>query len=130
MATELHLAEDTFALHLLLQHLESLVDIVFPDENLHGAFLLDRAAEWARRPGRPARWRTDRHKSSANSRENRSDVDIWKRHRGCQFGRCGDLGASPSGRQKINAYVFAYIVLKLPVNDFLPITISSDRQSG
>ena len=33
MAAELHLAEDAFALHLLLQHPERLVDIVVADEN-------------------------------------------------------------------------------------------------
>jgi hypothetical protein len=42
MLTELHLAEDAFALHLLLQHLEGLVDIVVTDENLHAAFLIIR----------------------------------------------------------------------------------------
>ena len=41
MAAELHLAEETFALHLLLQCLEGLVDIVVADENLHAEFLLD-----------------------------------------------------------------------------------------
>jgi hypothetical protein len=35
MLAELHLAEDAFALHLLLQHPEGLVDIVVTDENLH-----------------------------------------------------------------------------------------------
>ena len=30
-----HLAEDTFALHLLLQHLERLIDIVISDKYLH-----------------------------------------------------------------------------------------------
>jgi hypothetical protein len=29
--------------HLLLQHLEGLIDIVVTDENLHAAFLFDRA---------------------------------------------------------------------------------------
>jgi hypothetical protein len=43
MAAELHLAENTLALHLLLQHLERLVDIVIADENLHAAFLFVRA---------------------------------------------------------------------------------------
>jgi len=43
MAAELHLAEDALALHLLLQHLEGLVDIVVADENLHAVFLFDRA---------------------------------------------------------------------------------------
>src|SRR5450830_1841909 len=53
MAAELHLAEDALALHLLLQHPESLVDIVVTDEYLHAAFLFDRAVdgpdEWAGR---------------------------------------------------------------------------------
>src|SRR3984885_15008475 len=35
MAAELHLAENALTLHLLLQRLESLVDIVITDENLH-----------------------------------------------------------------------------------------------
>jgi hypothetical protein len=34
MAAELHLAENALALHLLLQRLEGLVDIVIADENL------------------------------------------------------------------------------------------------
>ena len=43
MSPELHLAEDALALHLLLQHPEGLVDIIVTDENLHAAFLFDRA---------------------------------------------------------------------------------------
>jgi hypothetical protein len=43
MAAESHLAEYALTLHLLLQHLEGLVDIVVSDENLHAAFLLGRA---------------------------------------------------------------------------------------
>ena len=34
MAAELHLAENALALHLLLERLEGLVDIVVADENL------------------------------------------------------------------------------------------------
>ena len=45
MAAQLHLAEDALALHLLFQHLESLVDIVVADENLQVVFLFDRAIE-------------------------------------------------------------------------------------
>src|SRR5712691_12833056 len=45
MAAELHLAEDAIALHLLLQHLEGLVDIVVTDENLHTSFLFNRAVD-------------------------------------------------------------------------------------
>src|SRR6478609_3173152 len=37
MAAELHLAENTLALHLLLQHLQGLIDIVIANENLHAA---------------------------------------------------------------------------------------------
>ena len=39
MAAQLHLAEDALALHLFLERLEGLVDIVVTDENLHAAFL-------------------------------------------------------------------------------------------
>ena len=35
MLAELHLAEKAFALHLLLQRPEGLIDIVVADENLH-----------------------------------------------------------------------------------------------
>src|SRR5581483_6428042 len=42
MAAKLHLAEDALALHLLLQRLEGLVDIVVANENLHAScFLLN-----------------------------------------------------------------------------------------
>jgi hypothetical protein len=56
VAAKFHLAEDALALHLLLQHLEGLIDIVVTDENLHAAFLFDRAAmePMAKRPGPPA----------------------------------------------------------------------------
>src|ERR1700749_2187692 len=39
MTAELHLAENPLALHLLLQRLEGLIDIVVTDENLHASFL-------------------------------------------------------------------------------------------
>ena len=41
MFAELHLAEDAFALHLLLQRSEGLVDIVVTDKNLHSVFFFD-----------------------------------------------------------------------------------------
>src|SRR6476661_5790164 len=37
MAAELHLAENSLALHLLLQRLEGLIDVVIANENLHAA---------------------------------------------------------------------------------------------
>src|SRR5688572_820622 len=37
VSAELHLAENSLALHLLLQRLEGLIDIVIADENLHAA---------------------------------------------------------------------------------------------
>src|SRR5579885_2626016 len=40
VATQLHLAEDALALHFLLQRLESLVDVIVADENLHAVILL------------------------------------------------------------------------------------------
>jgi hypothetical protein len=42
MAAELHLAEYALALHLLLERLQGLVDVVVADENLHASFPLDR----------------------------------------------------------------------------------------
>src|SRR3974390_2020664 len=45
MAAQLHFAEKALALHLLLQRPEGLVDIVVADENLHAAFLFDRAVD-------------------------------------------------------------------------------------
>ena len=42
MAVKFHLAEDALALHL-----EGLLDIVVTDENLHAAFLFDRAIDGA-----------------------------------------------------------------------------------
>jgi hypothetical protein len=35
MAAKLHLAEDAFALHFLLEGAKSLVDVVVANENLH-----------------------------------------------------------------------------------------------
>ncbi len=35
MAAKLHLAENALALHLLLERLEGLVDVVVANENLH-----------------------------------------------------------------------------------------------
>src|SRR6266849_3494130 len=37
---QLHLAENALALHLLLERLEGLIDVVVTDENLHALFLL------------------------------------------------------------------------------------------
>src|SRR5258708_30622853 len=37
VTAEPHLAENTLALHLLLQHLQGLIDIVIANENLHAA---------------------------------------------------------------------------------------------
>jgi hypothetical protein len=37
MTAELHLAENPLALHLLLQRLEGLIDIIIANENLHAA---------------------------------------------------------------------------------------------
>ena len=45
MAAKLHLAEDVLTLHPLLQHLESLVDIIVTNENLHASFLFNRSID-------------------------------------------------------------------------------------
>src|ERR1700741_107914 len=41
MLAEFHLTEDAFALHLLLQRPEGLVEIVVTDKNLHAVFLFN-----------------------------------------------------------------------------------------
>src|SRR6516164_1210769 len=55
VAAQLHLAEETFALHLLLQRLEGLVDIVVADENLHVVFLFSPTVD---RPNSQGAWIT------------------------------------------------------------------------
>src|SRR3984893_1882612 len=40
VTAKLHLAEDALALHLFLQRLEGLIDVVVTDKNLHASFLL------------------------------------------------------------------------------------------
>jgi hypothetical protein len=67
MAAEFHLAEYAFALHLPLQHLKGLVDIVVADENLHAVFLFDRAVNGPDGQGARGHWRTDTHNSAADS---------------------------------------------------------------
>ena len=53
MLAELHLTEDAFALHLLLQRPEGLVDIVVTDENLHVVFLFNPTVD---RPNSRGAW--------------------------------------------------------------------------
>ena len=40
MAAKLHFAENALALHLLLERLEGLIDVVIADENLHRVVFL------------------------------------------------------------------------------------------
>jgi len=54
MLAQLHLAEDAFALHLLLQRPEGLVDIVVTDENLHLSFLFNPTVDRPNSQGRLA----------------------------------------------------------------------------
>ena len=76
MSAEFHLAEDALALHLLLQHLEGLVDIVVTDENLHAAFLFDRAIDGSDGQGDRGQSRTDMHDQMPMTLTVRTDVDI------------------------------------------------------
>ena len=87
MATESHLAEYALALHLLLQHLEGLVDIVVADENLHAVLLFDRAVNgpMAKALGH---WRTDMHNSGADGTSRYEPPSIFESvpadgHHGC-----------------------------------------------
>src|SRR5262249_11480485 len=41
MPAKLHFAENALALHLLLERLEGLIDVIVPDENLHASFLFE-----------------------------------------------------------------------------------------
>ena len=76
MATEFHLAEYALALHLPLQHLKGLVDIVVADENLHAVFLFDRAVNGPDGQGTRANWHTDMHNSGADSTSGTNNVNI------------------------------------------------------
>jgi hypothetical protein len=70
MAAHLHFAEQALPLHLLLQHFEGLIDIVVTDEDLHAAFLLDRAVG-----------RTDRQAARASDARLEPDLLIAGRRR-------------------------------------------------
>jgi hypothetical protein len=65
VTVQLHLAKDALALHLLLQNLKGLVDIVVAYENLHSVFLFGRAIAKTM-PRRSCRWRMDIRDSAAN----------------------------------------------------------------
>src|SRR5262249_2964273 len=54
VAAELHLAENPLALHLLLERLEGLIDVIVPDENLHAAYLFGKnSLTWVQAARRP-----------------------------------------------------------------------------
>ena len=72
MTAQLHLAENALALHLPLQHLKGLVDIVVADENLHSAFLFDRAIDGTDGQGARAAGCTDMHDSVADGAKHES----------------------------------------------------------
>jgi hypothetical protein len=99
MAAEFHLAEYALALHLLLQHLERLVDIVVTDENLHAAFLLDRAVDGSDSQGARGQWRADMYNSGADGTRGTNGLRYLK---SCQpmgtlaaIGGSEDFGTSP-----------------------------------
>src|SRR5262249_36713204 len=48
VAAELHLAENTLALHLLFQRLEGLVDVIVANENLHASSFVSALSQCAR----------------------------------------------------------------------------------
>ena len=67
MLAELHLTEKAFALHLLLQRLEGLVDIVVADENLHAVFLFSSTIDRPNSQRALDHWRTAIRKTPAVS---------------------------------------------------------------
>jgi hypothetical protein len=85
MTAQLHLAENALALHLLLQHLKGLVDIVVTDENLHSAFLFDRGlmGPMAKAPGPLARIGIVRMPMAPVVRTKGRYLRMW--HHGCQL---------------------------------------------
>ena len=89
MTAQLDLAENALALHLLLQHLKGLVDIVVTDENLHSAFLFDRAIDGTDGQGARATG-ADRHSPDADGTRRKNQRSIFEnvpadRHHGCQL---------------------------------------------
>jgi hypothetical protein len=57
MTAELHLAEDALTLHLFLQRLEGLIDIVVANENLHACSFVGGAdGFWVEKPGKAGPW--------------------------------------------------------------------------
>jgi hypothetical protein len=79
MAAQLHFAEKALALHLLLQRPKRLVDVVVADENLHAAFLFDRAIDGPNGQDARVNWHTVmdtrlRTMPMAPDRTNRVDI--------------------------------------------------------
>jgi hypothetical protein len=96
IAAEFHLAEYALALHLPLQHLKGLVDIVVADEHLHAVFLFD---ERSMGPIAKAlgHWRTDTHNSGAKGTSRYEPTSMFESvpadgHHGCQLQEHGDFG--------------------------------------
>src|SRR5262245_61009608 len=97
MAAKLHLAEDALALHLFLERLEGLIDVVVTDENLHAACpfssseLNPGTVAWTTATGTPVLGR-------ANSRNNAGSPPKAYFDGGTTAGACaGAGGAGPGG---------------------------------
>src|SRR4029077_1392328 len=78
MLAELHLTEDAFALHLLLQRPEGLVDIVVTDKNLHAVFLFDPTLDRPNSQGLD-HWRIDSLPISNNRSSDRAPKSSFDR---------------------------------------------------
>ena len=74
MTPQPHLAENALALHLPLQHLKGLVDIVVADEDLHSAFLFDRVIDGTDGLGARAAGYADIHDSVADGVKDRAQL--------------------------------------------------------
>jgi hypothetical protein len=93
VAAEFHFAEETFALHLLLQRLESLVDIIVADENLHAVFLFSSTIDRPNSQGALDHWHTVRHNSSADGTRGTKQRHLNRAadgHYGCQLEETGN----------------------------------------
>lgn len=82
----LHLAEDAFPLHLLLQNPEGLFDIVVAHEYLHRVSLLAHAVHG--RCGRPKRRTVSRHHSPSHGKGDKGLQDLRKPVRSLVQRRC------------------------------------------
>jgi hypothetical protein len=126
MTAELHFAEEALTLHLLLQRLEGLVDIVVTNENLHAAFLFNRAIDGPNGQGaQPTGTRscTMPRSIGTSSRHLKLHlpIGIW-----LPIGRNGEFGTSPFFGQliaRVSASLYTSILVCRSKAQWEPATL-------